>query len=172
MHAPSFVQKFPRVLGIDLSGVVLRTGPGLTSEQAELFKPGTSVMGLVPVEVSLKSGQGSLATHAIVRVENLAAISHALGDNLSLQDAAGLPLVATTALSLVRKVRTGDKVLVCGGSTSVGLVLLQMLKAEGAALIVATASGAKKETVKSLGADEVIDCKSCSLAVSTGKKHD
>ena len=116
-------------------------------------------MGMIPVEVSLRNGQGSLATHVCVRVENLAVIPASVKAKLSMQEAAGLPLVATTALALIRRVRKGDKVLVCGGSTSVGLVLLQLLKIEGAGYVVATASGAKKDTVKKLGADEVIDCK-------------
>lgn len=155
---PTFVQKFPRGMGTDLSGTVLRTGPGLTLEQLELYKPGTSVIGMVPVEVSLKNGQGALGTHVCVGVKQLGAVPPSLQGQLSLQDAAGLPLVGTTALALVRRARAGDKVLVCGGSTSVGLVLLQLLKAEGAGCVVATASGPKKETVKALGADEVIDC--------------
>jgi NADPH2:quinone reductase len=173
-HAPSFIQKLPRGIGTDLSGTVLATGPGLSLEQLEAFKPGTLVMGMVPVEVSLKNGQGALSTHVCVAVEQLGAIPASLQEQLSLQDAAGLPLVGTTALALVRRARAGDKVLVCGGSTSVGLVLLQLLKAEGAGCVVATASGAKRDTVKALGADEVIDCEylPCVLSLKLRQCHE
>ncbi|KAJ9474065.1 Protein YIM1 [Pseudozyma hubeiensis] len=170
-HAPAFIQRFPRGMGTDFSGTVLRTGPGLTSEELELYKPGTSVIGMVPVEVSLKNGQGALGTHVCVGVKQLGAVPPSLEGQLSLQDAAGLPLVGTTALALVRRARAGDKVLVCGGSTSVGLVLLQLLKAEGAGCVVATASGPKKETVKALGADEVIDFRENDVVQTLRRDH-
>ncbi|KDN38146.1 hypothetical protein K437DRAFT_259512 [Tilletiaria anomala UBC 951] len=45
-----------------------------------------------------------------------------------------------------------------GRSISAGLVLLQILKAEGASRIVATASGEKMNAVRELGSKAVIDC--------------
>ena len=169
-YAPSFVQKFPRGLGIDLAGVVVRTGTGLTAEQQSRFQPGTRVMGMIPVEASLRHGQGSLSTHVTVRIEHLVTIPGSIDRDLTWEQAAGLTLVALTALGLVRKVRPGNKVLVCGGSTSVGLVLLQMLRAEGAGYVVATASGEKKTTVREKGADEVIDYRQQDV-VQTLKTH-
>ncbi|GAC96092.1 hypothetical protein PHSY_003671 [Pseudozyma hubeiensis SY62] len=126
---------------------------------------------MIPVETSVRYGQGSLATHVSVQVENLAAIPASIDASLSSEEAAGLPLVSTTALHLVRKARAGNKVLVLGGSTSVGLILLQMLKAEGAGHIVATASGVKKDTVKARGADEIIDYREEDVVQTLRRNH-
>lgn len=170
-HAPGFFQKFPRGIGTDFSGVILRTGSSLTPAQQSRFQPGTRVLGMIPVETSVRHGQGSLATHVSVRVENLAAIPASIDTSLSSEEAAGLPLASTTALQLVRKARAGSKVLVLGGSTSVGLILLQMLKVEGAGHIVATASGVKKDTVKTRGADEVIDYREEDVVQTLKRNH-
>lgn len=124
-------------------------------------------MGMIPVETSLRHGQGSLSTHVTVQAKHLVPIPA----DLPFEEAAGLPLVSLTALALVRKVRAGDKVLVCGGSTSVGLVLLQMLKAQGVGYIVATASGEKKRTVLERGADEVIDYREQNVVQTLKSKH-
>ncbi|GAC92938.1 hypothetical protein PHSY_000497 [Pseudozyma hubeiensis SY62] len=65
-HAPAFIQRFPRGMGTDFSGTVLRTGPGLTSEELELYKPGTSVIGMM-ARLTSRTSLPSILTCLAVR---------------------------------------------------------------------------------------------------------
>ena len=79
--------------------------------------------------------------------------------NLDHAHAAALPLVGLTAwqaLVDIAEVKSGQRVLVHGGGGGVGHVAVQIAKSLGA-YVIATASGPKREFVKDLGADEVID---------------
>ncbi|XVV07934.1 NADP-dependent oxidoreductase [Actinosynnema sp. CA-248983] len=136
----------PFVLGWDVSGVVERVGFGVT-----LFAPGDAVIGMprFPHEA------GAYAEYVVAPsrhfVRKPAALDHPHG--------AALPLVGLTAWqSLVETadVRPGQRVLVHAGAGGVGHVAVQVAKARGAHVI-ATASAAKHDFVRSLGADEVVD---------------
>ena len=73
--------------------------------------------------------------------------------------AAALPTpgqAAWTALMDTARVEPGMRVLIHGGAGALGSVAVQLAKAQGLHVI-ATASGAGVDLVKSLGADEVID---------------
>ena len=82
--------------------------------------------------------------------------------------AAALPLVGLTAwqcLVDVGAVRPGMRVLVHGGGGGVGHIAVQIAKARGA-FVLATVSAEKRDFVKSLGADEVIDYRRSDFATS------
>ena len=73
--------------------------------------------------------------------------------------AAGLPLAGLTAwqaLVTVAGVAVGERVLIPAAAGGVGHLAVQIAKARGA-YVIATASGAKHDFVRGLGADEVID---------------
>jgi NADPH:quinone reductase-like Zn-dependent oxidoreductase len=81
--------------------------------------------------------------------------------NLTMEEAASLPLVALTALqSLVgiAKLQRGQKVFIQAGSGGVGTLAIQLAKHLGAT-VATTTSATNVALVKSLGADVVIDYK-------------
>ena len=81
--------------------------------------------------------------------------------NLSMEEAASIPLVGLTAwqaLIEVAKLKKGQKVFIQAGSGGVGTFAIQLAKHIGAT-VATTTSAANIDLVKSLGADVVIDYK-------------
>jgi NADPH2:quinone reductase len=140
--APHAKPVLPAVLGTDLAGIVEVVGQDVTA-----FQVGDEVYGLTGGVGGL---QGSLAEFAAVDADLLAKKPI----NLSMREAAALPLVFLTAWEgLVDRanVRADQKVLILGGSGGVGHVAVQIAKARGAKVF-ATASVAKHDIVRQLGA--------------------
>ncbi|GAA1022021.1 zinc-dependent alcohol dehydrogenase family protein [Amycolatopsis albidoflavus] len=136
----------PAVIGNDVSGVVVETGPGASD-----FAPGDEVWYLAPVF----AGPGTYAEYHVVD-QALVARKPA---GLSHVEAAGLALVGVTAWeALVERaaVRAGERVLVHGGAGGVGSVAVQLASALGAE-VVTTARKRDHEFVAGLGADAAID---------------
>ena len=120
----------PLVLGIDMAGVVEQVGSGVKD-----FKVGDEVYGMTG---GVGGIQGSLAQYAAVDAA-LLALKPA---NLSLREAAALPLAFITAYSGIvdrAHVLSGQTVLVQGGAGGVGHVAVQLAAALGAQVF-ATAS--------------------------------
>ncbi|MFZ0322823.1 MAG: NAD(P)-dependent alcohol dehydrogenase [Actinomycetes bacterium] len=129
------------VRGIDVAGRVEAVGSDVTTLVA-----GDEVFGIA---------QGSFAEYASAREDKLAPIPA----NLTVEQAAAVPVSAMTALQAVRdrgKVRAGQRVLVIGASGGVGTYAVQIAKAFGAE-VTGVCSTTKVELVRSLGADHVID---------------
>jgi len=81
--------------------------------------------------------------------------------NLSMDEAAGVPLVALTAwqaLVEIGKLKKGQKVFIQAGSGGVGIVAIQLAKYLGAT-VATTAGKASFPMLKELGADVLIDYK-------------
>ena len=137
--------KFPFILGNDLAGVVVEVG-----DRIKKFKIGD--------EVYAKTDQtGAFAEYAVVKASALSLKPK----NLSMQQAASLPLVALTswqALVEIAKVQTGQKVLIHAGSGGVGTIAIQLAKHLGA-VVATTTSGKNADWVKALGADIIVDYK-------------
>jgi NADPH:quinone reductase-like Zn-dependent oxidoreductase len=79
--------------------------------------------------------------------------------SLTYVEAAAVPIVALTAWQALidtAKLKSGQTVLIHGGSGGVGSFAIQIAKAHGAKVI-ATASTANQELLKQLGADVAID---------------
>jgi len=129
------------VVGIAFAGVVEAVGANVTR-----FKPGDEVYG---------ECHGSCAEFAVAEVGSIAHKPH----NLSFEQAAAVPTSACTALQALRdhgRVRPGQKVLINGASGGVGPFAVQIAKALGAE-VTAVCSTPNVETIRSIGADHVID---------------
>ncbi len=138
--------ELPAVIGNDVSGVVIETGPG-----AGDFQPGDEVWYLAPIF----AGQGTYAEFHVVD-QDLVARKPA---RLSHVEAAGLVLVGVTVWeALVERaaVRPGERVLVHGGAGGVGSIAVQVAAALGAE-VVTTARARDHEFVTGLGAGIAID---------------
>ena len=132
-----------RVPGADIAGIVVEVGANVTE-----FRPGDEVFGEV--------GHGGFGEYALARPAQL---SHR-PSNLSLEESSTLGVAALTALQGLRdggEIRPGARVLINGASGGVGTFAVQMAKALGADHVTAVCSTANVETVRSLGADRVID---------------
>lgn len=127
--------------GRSLSGTVDSVGRKVT-----VLKPGDEVYG---------TGNGSFATYARAKADRIAPKPA----SLSFEQAAAVPVSALTALQAVRdhgQVQAGEKVLVIGASGGVGTFAVQIAKAFGAEVAGVCSTG-KADTVRSIGADDVID---------------
>ena len=135
--------KFPRVLGMDIAGVVEKAG------KKSVYKPGDKVFAMLPA-----SG-GGYAEFVTVKEKYLARIP----DEINMKEAAGTPLAALIALQGLGKgggIKSGDRVLINGASGGVGSFAVQIARAMGAE-VWAVSSTRNQDFVYSLGADTVID---------------
>jgi|MTBAKSStandDraft_1061840.scaffolds.fasta_scaffold00002_92 NADPH2:quinone reductase len=146
--APAFAPRLPAVLGMDLAGVVEEAGGGVTD-----FRPGDEVFGCVG---GLGDLPGTLAEYVAADQELLAPKPA----NLSLRQAAALPLVGITAWEALHDkaaVRAGQHALIHGGAGGVGHVAVQLAKAAGLRVAATVSSEAKAATARDLGADEIVN---------------
>ncbi len=136
---------FPAILGIDLAGTVEAVGSEVTA-----FRAGDEVYGMTG---GVGGIPGSLAQYAAVDATLLARKPR----NLSMRDAASLPLIVITAWEgLVDRVgvRAGQTVLIHGGAGGVGHVAVQLARARGAQVF-ATGSAASLDYITELGATAI-----------------
>ncbi|MFC5164440.1 NADP-dependent oxidoreductase [Nonomuraea angiospora] len=138
--------ELPFVLGYDVSGVVEDSGVG----QA-LYKPGDEVFGML----KYPDGHGAFAEYVTAPsrhfVRKPAAVDHV--------QAAGIPLAGLTAYQAlvdVAGLKGGQRVLIHAAAGGVGHLAVQIAKARGA-YVIGTASAAKHEFLRGLGADELVD---------------
>ena len=133
------------IIGYDIAGVVEKTGA-----DAKRFKAGDQVY----CYLSVPRG-GGYAEFAVAKESETALKPK----NINFEEAAAVPLAATTAWQALidtAKIDKGQTVLIHGGSGGVGSFAIQIAKARGAKVI-ATASTAHQELLKQLGVDQAID---------------
>ncbi|KOU45172.1 NADP-dependent oxidoreductase [Streptomyces sp. WM6378] len=136
----------PPILGWDVSGTVEAVGFGVT-----LYRPGDEVFGMPRFPHQAGAYAEYVTAPARHFVPKPAGIDHI--------QAAALPLASLTAYqSLVETARlaAGQRVLIHAAAGGVGHLAVQIAKARGA-YVIGTASAAKHDFVRGLGADEVID---------------
>src|SRR5215469_9287521 len=130
-----------RVAGIDAAGRVEATGPGVRG-----LRPGDEVLGLC---------SGAFAEYALAKADLM--VPKPAG--LSFEQAAAVPMAATTALRAIQQVgevRSGHRVLVNGAAGGVGTFAVQIAAALGAE-VTGVCSTRNVDLVRSLGAGHVID---------------
>jgi NADPH:quinone reductase-like Zn-dependent oxidoreductase len=136
LHAPK-----TRIRGTDVAGTVEAVGKNVFQ-----FRPGDAVFG---------SCDGAFAEYARARADKLAAKP----TSLTFAQAAAVPTSAVVALHALRdagELKPGQKVLVIGASGGVGIFAVQIAKSFGAE-VTGVCSTKKMDTVRSIGADHVID---------------
>jgi NADPH:quinone reductase-like Zn-dependent oxidoreductase len=129
------------VPGLDLAGVVLTVGEGVTR-----FAPGDEVFGI---------GRGSFASFSVAKESKLTIKPASIG----FEQAAAVPVSGLTALQALTNVgclASGQRVLIIGASCGVGTYAVQIAHHLGAHVTGVCSTG-KIELVRDLGADEVID---------------
>jgi putative PIG3 family NAD(P)H quinone oxidoreductase len=132
----------PPYPGLECSGLITATGTGVTDHRV-----GERVCALL-------SG-GGYAEQVAVPAGQLLPVPQ----GLSVQESAALPEAACTVWSNVvdiARLRTGETLLVHGGSSGIGTFAIQLGKALGAR-VVTTARAVKHDRLKALGADVTVD---------------
>ena len=131
----------PHTPGLDVAGTIEALGDGVTG-----FAIGDRVFG---------RGVGTYAEFAVAPATTIARIP----EGVSFEQAAPLHVggeTAWVALFDTAHLEPGQRLLVQGGAGGVGSIAVQLGHWKGA-YVIATASAANVEFVRSLGADEVID---------------
>lgn len=149
----------PHIVGYDFSGVVESVGPSVGD-----LAVGDAVFGFLPYSPGTKNGSfAELVTTSAAELSKKP-------DDVAHVDAAAIATVGATALQVFRdkaRLQSGQRVLVHGASGGVGAYAVQIAKALGAT-VVGTASAAKLDFVKGLGADEVVDYRATPLTEIAG----
>lgn len=145
---PILPYRTPLVLGHDVAGKVVRVGPAVRR-----FKVGDQVYSRP------RDGRiGAFADYIAIAEDDVALKPR----NLSMEEAAGVPLTALTAWQVLvdrAGLKPGQKVLIHAGSGGVGVIAIQLAKHLGAT-VATTASAAGADLVRTLGADVVVDYRS------------
>ena len=139
--------KTPFTLGHDVAGVVTKVGSKVSK-----FKVGDAFYAR-PADHRIGTFAEFISMH-----ENDVAMKPR---NLSMEEAASIPLVGLTAWQALvekAKLKKGQKVFIQAGSGGVGTFAIQLAKHLGAT-VATTTSAANINLVKSLGADVIVDYK-------------
>lgn len=145
------------VPGHEFSGVVAEVGDGASGVEV-----GDAVYGM-----NDWFADGATAEYCVTRPEWVAGkpiqLTHA--------EAASVPIGALTAWQGLldrAKIKSGDRILIHGGSGAVGVYAVQLARRAGAHVIT-TASARNREFLTQLGAAEVIDYHTARFEESVGK---
>jgi len=139
--------EFPAIPGWDMAGVVKERG-----YSARRFDEGDEVYAYARRPVV---EHGTFAEYVAIPESYLSQKPQ----SISIEEAAGIPLVGLTAYQSLFQfgdLQKGQTLLVLGGSGGVGTLAIQMAKAVGATVI-AVAGENNQDYMTELGADETID---------------
>lgn len=145
---PTLAPAFPAVLHGDVAGIVASVGENVTA-----FKKGDEIYGFAGGFCGLG---GALAEYMLADTDLIAKKPA----KLSMQEAAALPLVGLTAwIALFEKagITQGMPVLIHGGAGGVGHIAIQLAKSNQSKVYTTVRKNDHVSTLKSLGADEVIN---------------
>ncbi|MGK5543610.1 SDR family NAD(P)-dependent oxidoreductase [Streptomyces sp. URMC 127] len=135
--------------GLECAGVVVACGPDVTR-----LRPGDRVAGLAPA---------SLASHTVAQEKGV----WPLPDGMTYTEAATMPVALTTVhycLVTLARLQPGETVLVHGAAGGVGLAALRYASGRGARVIATAGSGLKRDYLRSLGVEHVLDSRSLDFA--------
>jgi putative PIG3 family NAD(P)H quinone oxidoreductase len=136
--------------GMEVSGIIRLLGTGVND-----WAVGDRVCALLP--------GGGYASLAVAAAGQLLPVP----DSLDLVDAAGLPEAIATVWSnvfLTAGLRSGETLLVHGGSSGIGTIAIQLARAFGSLVAVTAGSSAKLAACERLGAEILIDYRQSDFA--------
>ncbi|WP_093906469.1 type I polyketide synthase [Streptomyces sp. cf386] len=135
--------------GLECAGVVTAVGEG--------------VSGLAAGDRVCAVGSVCLASHAVVPASAVVKVP----DDLGFAEAATLPVAFLTvhyALHDLARLAPGETVLVHGAAGGVGLAALQYARLVGATVIATAGSPAKRDLLRALGVEHVLDSRTLDFA--------
>jgi NADPH:quinone reductase-like Zn-dependent oxidoreductase len=156
----AFPVALPHIPGIDVAGTVDALGEGVDD-----FKVGEPVIGFLPM-----TANGAAAEYVVAPAEILTPAP----SSIPLADAAALPSVGLTAqqaLFEIGELAAGQRVLINGAGGAVGGYAVQLAK-RADAHVIATARARSSESVRTAGADEVIDHTATEVAAAVTEPVD
>lgn len=137
--------RVPAILGMDFAGTVVAAGAEVTG-----FNPGDEVYGCAG---GLADLPGTLAEYMVADARLIAHKPR----NLSMREAAAVPLVGITAVEGLQRagVVEGQRVLVQGGCGGVGHVAVQMARHMGGQVFATGSSPAALQLIADMGATPI-----------------
>lgn len=154
---PGIKIPLPVVVGSDLAGVITQLGSAAGSWAVgdrvvvdPVFRDGKRFGMIGEVADGGRAELCKVPASQLVRVP----------DEVSLEDAASLPLAYGTAYRMLierGRVAAGERVLVLGASGGVGVACVQLGKLLGAEVVACAGSMSKIERLRALGADHCVD---------------
>jgi NADPH:quinone reductase-like Zn-dependent oxidoreductase len=167
---PAFKLEYPHRLGSDVAGTVDEVGAGVTDlapGQKVVVQPGLSCGRCVAClgghdnlcrdyRILGENTQGGYAERLVVPRVNIAPFPGALG----FAEAAASILPFLTAWQMLvgkARIRPGDRVLVHGAGSGVGVAAIQIARLHGARVIATAGSAEKLARARELGAEDTID---------------
>ena len=136
-------------LGMELAGTVTKVGSAVTN-----FKIADEVVGFAPACFSSRV------------ITQTTAITHK-PDGWSFEEATTIPTTFFTvyyALKHLAQIQPGEKILIHGAAGGVGIAAIQFARYCGAEIFATAGSDEKRDFVRLLGADHVMDSRSLAFA--------
>ncbi len=132
-------------LGLECAGIVIRCGSKVGN-----FKVGDRVVGFIP---------SAFSTHVTVGCRHVMRIP----GQITAAAAATIPVAFLTAhygLVTLARLKAGEWVLIHSAAGAVGLAAIQIAQARGARIVATAGSAAKRDMLKALGIEHVLDSRS------------
>ena len=170
---------YPRIMGHELSGIVVKVGDAVSNIKANdmvvldpIVACGQCVIckeGHPNVCVTVKcfgvQMDGGFSEYIVVDASQL----YKFSNKLTFQQAALVEPFSIAANIIQRaKINDSDNVILFGAGT-IGLAVLQVVKARGAKILVSDVVDSKLQLAKSFGADVIVNSKSQNLDVEVYK---
>ena len=136
----------PDWMGLEISGTIVELGEEV--QEKSNYKVGDKVCALL--------GGGGYAEYANIRYDMLMPVP----ENCSMAEAAALPEAYATAylnLFMEGNIQPGNTLLMHAGASGLASVIIPMAKAFGIRVITTVIADDKKEAIKHLGADVVVN---------------
>jgi phthiocerol/phenolphthiocerol synthesis type-I polyketide synthase C len=136
-------------IGMECAGVVERVGPGV-----EQFTPGDRVIAF---------GSFCFASYMVTDKSAVARIP----DGIDFEPAATIPTAFFTAyysLEHLAHLEAGERILIHGAAGGVGLAAIQIAQRRGAEIFATAGSNEKRDILRMLGVDHVLDSRSLLFA--------